>query len=174
MKGFSSSDKIVFRKAEAADLDAITEILQGAVRKMLAEGKRQWTEEYPNRIHASADIDRGVGYVLTQGDKVVAYGAVVFDGEPVYNNLDGEWLSDLPYVVVHRLAVDTEIHGKGLGTRFFKSVENLAISQNIRSFRVDTNYDNFAMLHLLSKLGFTYCGEVVYESGFRKAFEKLL
>lgn len=174
MNNFCSNDEIVFRKAEAADIDAIMEILQGAVRKMLAEGKKQWTEKYPNRIHASADINQGVGYVLTQGDKVVAYGAVVFDGEPVYNNLDGKWLSDLPYVVVHRLAVDTEIHGKGIGAKFFKSVGDLAISRNVRSFRVDTNYDNFAMLHLLPKLGFTYCGEVVYESGFRKAFEKLL
>lgn len=174
MGTISSQSEIIFRKATLNDLDTISDILRRAVQKMLSEGKKQWTEKYPTRIHAEADIERGVGHVIEQDGKVVAYGAVVFDGETAYLGLEGEWLSDVPYVVVHRLAVDTEIHDKGLGTRFFKSVENLAISQNIRSFRVDTNYDNFAMLHLLPKLGFTYCGEVTYESGKRKAFEKLL
>jgi hypothetical protein len=39
---------------------------------------------------------------------------------------------------------------------------------------VDTNFDNAAMLHILKKLGYTYCGEVYLAGGERKAFEKLL
>ena len=29
-----------------------------------------------------------------------------------------------------------------------------------RQQKVDTNFDNAAMLHILKKLGYTYCGEV--------------
>lgn len=36
------------------------------------------------------------------------------------------------------------------------------------------NFDNASMLHLLKKLGYTYCGEVYLAGGVRKAFEKLL
>lgn len=43
-----------------------------------------------------------------------------------------------------------------------------------RPQKVDTNFDNAAMLHLLKKLGYTYCGEVYLAGGERKAFEKLL
>ena len=43
-----------------------------------------------------------------------------------------------------------------------------------RQQKVDTNFDNVAMLHILKKLGYTYCGEVYLAGGERKAFEKLL
>lgn len=174
MSDISSQSEMAFRKATLNDLDTISDILRRAVQKMLSEGKKQWTEKYPTRVHALADIERGVGHVLELDGKVVAYGAVVFDGESAYLGLEGEWLSNMPYVVVHRIAVDSKIMGKGLGAGFLTEVEKYALSKNIRSFRIDTNYDNFAMLHLLPKLGFTYCGEVTYESGKRKAFEKLL
>ena len=43
-----------------------------------------------------------------------------------------------------------------------------------RQQKVDTNFDNAAMLHILKKLVYTYCGEVYLAGGERKAFEKLL
>ncbi len=36
---------------------------------------------------------------------VIAYGAVVFDGEPAYDAIEGAWLTDGEYVVLHRMAV---------------------------------------------------------------------
>lgn len=168
------SGATVFRKAADADVSAITAILKMAVRQMLAEGKQQWNESYPNEIHVRTDIDKGVGYVLERDKEIVAYAAVVFDGEPAYDSLDGKWLSDEKYVVVHRMAVSQTMKGKGLGGAFMQAIEEYARSLGVKSFRIDTNFDNYAMLALLTKLGFTYCGEIQYESGSRKAFEKLI
>ncbi len=78
------------------------------------------------------------------------------------------------YVVVHRLAVAEEARGKGLAQRYFEEVCNLALSKGVYSFKVDTNFDNMAMLHILEKSGFTYCGEILYPQGSRLAFEKIL
>ena len=36
------------------------------------------------------------------------------------------------------------------------------------SAKVVTNFDNAAMLHILKKLGYTYCGEVYLAGGERK------
>lgn len=166
------SEKLSFRRAEYCDVPAIGAILKEAVKRMLAEGKRQWDDSYPNETHVSADIDRGAGYVIECDGAPIAYGAVVFDGEPAYDALDGAWLSDGPYVVVHRLAVSQEMQGKGLGRLFMDCVTEYARSEGVSSFKVDTNFDNFAMLHLLDSLEFTYCGEVQYSRGSRKAFEK--
>ena len=164
----------VFRKAAESDVPVITAILKMAVRQMLAEGKQQWNENYPNEIHVRADIDKGVGYVLERDKEIVAYAAVVFDGEPAYDSLDGKWLSDEKYVVVHRMTVSQTMKGKGFGRVFMETIEEYARSLGVKSFRIDTNFDNYAMLALLNKLGFTYCGEIQYESGSRKAFEKLI
>ena len=169
-----SQDKYIFRKAVAGDIPAVEKILKDAVSRMLAEGKQQWDENYPNVVHVVADMARDVAFVLETRGEVVAYGAVVFDGEPAYDRLAGEWLSDQEYVVVHRIAVSQHAQGNGVGARFMKAVEFYAAEKGIGSFRVDTNFDNFAMLRLIGKCGFEYCGEVVYERGSRKAFEKLI
>ena len=105
---------------------------------------------------------------------VVAYGAVVFDGEPAYDAIDGQWLTDEPYVLVHRIAVADGERGRGVAAEFLHRVETLAQERGVKAFRIDTNFDNQTMLRLLERTGFTYCGKVVYRSGERLAYEKRL
>ncbi len=168
------SESLRFRRADVADVQAVAAILKAAARRMLAEGKQQWDESYPTETHVRADVENGVGYVLERDGAVVGYAAVVFTGEPAYDDLYGQWLSDERYVVVHRVAVAQDGQRKGLGRALMTAVEDYARSLGIRSFRIDTNFDNFTMLGLLEKLGFAYCGEVMYERGSRKAFEKMI
>ena len=103
---------------------------------------------------------------------IIAYGAVVFDGEPAYEALEGKWLTDGPYVLVHRIAVADGERGKGVAAEFLRHVEEMARERGIGAFRIDTNHDNHPMLRLLERTGFTPCGKVVYRSGERLAFEK--
>ena len=77
-------------------------------------------------------------------------------------------------MVVHRLAVADEALGSGIGREFLKQTEQLARERGIRAFRIDTNFDNRRMLRILAQTGFVRCGKVVYRSGEREAFEKIL
>ena len=92
----TASDGYILRPATMEEVPAIWEIILQAKAQMYREGKHN-------------DVRRGWGYVLVPSDDdsdIIAYGAVVFDGEPAYNGLwDGQWLSEQPYVVLHRLAV---------------------------------------------------------------------
>lgn len=164
----------IFRPAEIADLEEIMTIIADAVGRMLREGKQQWDETYPTSQHIATDIRNSDAYVIENERSVIAYGAVVFTGEEAYESLRGAWLSDQPYVVVHRMAVAQTLQGRGLARIFLESTESLAQSKGIGSFRIDTNFDNFPMLHLLDKCGFTYCGDIRYSGGVRRAYEKLL
>ncbi len=194
-----------FRKATEADIARAWEIILQAKALMASEGRNQWTEAYPAVSNIEDDISGGNAYVLCIDDVPMVYGAVVFSGEPVYEQLRGSWLSDrehnipemngsgngrafrgedagngqapnteVDYVVAHRLCVADEARGKGLAQRYFNEVTSLALSNCVYSFRVDTNFDNAAMLHILEILGFTYCGEIFYPQGSRLAFEKIL
>lgn len=164
----------VFRRAEMSDLTDVMEIISQAVARMLREGKRQWSEAYPTSIHIMDDIENGNAYVLDLDGRAVAYGAVIFSGDRSYDDLRGKWLSARPYVVVHRLAVAQAMQGNGLGVEYLKSVEALARSKGIGSFKIDTNFDNYPMLHILEKDGFTYCGEIRFGGDSRRAYEKLI
>ncbi len=163
-----------FRKATAADFARAWEMILQAKALMASEGRNQWTGEYPAPANIEGDIADGNAYVLCIDDVPMAYGAVIFTGEPAYEQIGDGWLSNGDYVVVHRLAVADDARGKGLALRYFDEVSLLAASKGIRSFKVDTNYDNKAMLHILEKCGFTYCGKIIYPQGSRLAFEKLL
>ena len=57
---------------------------------------------------------------------VIAYGAVVFDGEPAYDAIEGAWLTDGEYVVLHRMAVADGEKGRGVATEFMRRVEAMA------------------------------------------------
>ncbi len=178
----TASDGYILRPATMEEVPAIWEIILQAKAQMYREGKHQWDENYPTVPILENDVRRGWGYVLvpdncsTQPEPdIIAYGAVVFDGEPAYDGLrDGKWLSGQPYVVLHRLAVADSWKRQGMAVRYMQAVCDLAISRGIRSFKVDTNYDNFYMQRVFSRLGFTYCGRIRYEAGERMAYEKLL
>lgn len=174
MKKYSSEicEGLIFRSARTSDVTAIVEILKGAVAWMLASGKKQWDENYPTEGHVRSDIGSGIGYVLEERGRVIAYAAVVFTGEPAYKDIKGKWLTEDPYVVVHRLAVSQQEKGRGMSRKYLQAVEAYARTRGITSFKIDTNYDNEIMLSLLSSEGFTYCGEIRYKEGTRKAFEK--
>ena len=166
------------RPATMEEIPVIWEIILQAKAQMYREGKHQWDENYPTVPILENDVRRGWGYVLVPSDDdsdIIAYGAVVFDGESAYSGLqDGQWLSGQPYVVLHRLAVADRWKRQGMAVRYMQAVCDLALSRDIRSFKVDTNYDNFYMQRVFSRLGFTYCGRIRYDAGERMAYEKRL
>ena len=163
-----------FRPATATDLDGIMAIIAEAKEQMCREGKHQWDDTYPVRHHIETDIRNGSAYVMASAGRLVAYGAVVFSGEPAYTEIEGRWLTDWPYVVLHRLAVAERTKGHGIGALFIQEAERLAVRAGIHSFKIDTNHDNTRMLRLLTKMGFTYCGTIHYQQCSRMAYEKLL
>lgn len=164
----------IFRQATAADTDRCWLILQQGKAQMFREGKRQWTEAYPSRQSVETDIANGNAYVIERQGMVIAYGAVIANGEPAYRQIADLWLTNADYVVVHRLAVADEAKRQGVATRFFGYAEQWALQRGIHSFKVDTNYDNFYMQRLLRSQGFMYCGDVHYPQGDRMAYEKVL
>ena len=71
-----------FRQATSHDLPTIFVILEDAIRRLGEAGVDQGQQGYPNRARIEADVKEGIGYVIEQADEVLAYGAVLFDGEP--------------------------------------------------------------------------------------------
>ncbi len=163
-----------FRLAVVEDAMRAWELINQAKAYMNRMGRCQWTDEYPSLGHIESDIANGYGYVLCLGGVPMAYGALIFTDEPVYDDIDGAWLSDMPYAVLHRLCVADEMRGCGVGAEYMRCAEALIRRRGVGSFRVDTNWDNANMLSILEKCGFAYCGDVVYPQGSRRAFEKLL
>ena len=76
--------------------------------------------------------------------------------------------------MIHRIAIDENFLGQGLSKVIIENVENYAKEQNIFSVKVDTNFDNYAMMKIFDKMGYHYCGEVYFRGSARRAYEKVL
>mgnify|MGYP003401104417 FL=1 len=168
-------DELTFRKAQQEDSNKIWTILQQAIERRKLDGSTQWQDGYPNPDTIDNDISKNIGYVLV--DKVhgvIAYAAILKNDEPAYADIEGQWLTNEDFLVVHRVAVSDEVVGRGIAQEIFRKIEDLALSMSVFSIKVDTNFDNLAMLRILDKLEYTYCGEVFFRGASRKAFEKVL
>lgn len=168
------NEELIFRSAVEADADRIWQIIRQAKEQMWRLGSQQWQDGYPTPETIARDIALGCGYVLCKQECVIAYGAVIFDGEPAYEAIEGKWMDDEPYVVVHRLAVADEMKQQGIATLYMERVEEFSLRKGVNRFRVDTNFDNYYMHKMLERLGFAYCGEIEYNRGSRMAYEKKL
>ena len=168
---------MVILPATEADLQAVIELVAQGRAALARQGVDQWQDGYPAPGHISADIGRNRGYVLCKPGvegplSVIAYGAVVFDGEPAYDRIEeGGWAAEGPYVAVHRLVVGERFVRRGIAAALLREAAREALVRGIRSFRIDTHPDNGPMRALLVREGFACRGKVRYEA-VRLAYEK--
>ena len=167
-------NQLFFHKATINDLSTIWEIIQGAIERRKKDGSNQWQDGYPNLKVLENDITIGNGFVLVDSNEIVGYCAILINDEPEYERIIGKWITNSDFVVYHRVAIAQEHLGKGYAKTMMRFIEEFATEKGISSIKVDTNFDNLAMLKLLSDFEYEYCGEVYFRGSPRKAFEKVL
>ncbi len=158
---------MLVRKAVESDYNRIMEIYEIA-RSFMAEtgNPHQWGDlgyPYPDLI--KEDIEKQRLLVITENETVEGVFFWSFGVDPTYVEIDGRWLNDKPYGVIHRIAGSGRVRGI-LKT----AVEyGLQFSDNIK---IDTHVDNSVMQAALEKLGFKYCGMVYLPHGvWMKAYQ---
>jgi GNAT superfamily N-acetyltransferase len=163
-----------FRKATLSEINPIWDILQQAIIRRKNDGSNQWQDGYPNLEVVKKDIEKESGYVLTEGETIIGYIAVLINDEPAYEKIEGEWLTNDDFVLFHRVAIAENYLGKGLAKMMINYIEDFALKNKIKSIKADTNFDNDAMLNIFEKIGYKYCGQVYLRGNPRRAFEKVL
>ena len=182
---------MVIRPATEADIPAVLPVFEAAKAIMRADGNHdQWgAPGFPGDALLLRDIARGGAFVIEtrwpvgagHDDRsttvmpgvtghlsahIVAYFALLPSPEPTYSHIDGAWLTDEPYGVIHRIASYPEVHG------IFSAIIDFAAAR-YPHLRIDTHRDNRIMQHLIDTAGFTYCGIIWLEDGTeRLAYER--
>ena len=157
------------RKTTENDIKRISAIYTYARDFMVKNGNpNQWgSNNWPPIDLIKNDIKEG----NNDKDEVIGTFYYVYgkDMEPYYLEIDdGNWISDEPYAVIHRIAGDGS--EKGIGAFCINWVY-----EKHKHIRIDTHEDNKVMQNLLKKLGFKHCGTIyVLESRDpRLAYEKI-
>lgn len=149
------------RKAVVEDITQVMSILDAARETMRRSGNMlQWASGYPSEDTIMADISAHNGYVVEQGDTLIAYFAWIQSPEHTYNAIeDGEWLDDgESYHVIHRIGGIPTARG------VFDDILGYCLERDSH-IRIDTHADNHIMQHLLESRGFTRRGIIHLDDG---------
>lgn len=166
---------MLIRKAGVEDIPAIMKLVNQAKEYMKEKGINQWQNGYPSEKIFEQDIQLKHSYVLCEGEKIIATAAILFALDQNYKLIDGKWLNEESYGVIHRIAVDNAYKGKGIAGQLFDYGEQLALNKGIVNMRIDTHKDNYSMQRLILKQGYHYCGIVTMQDlSKRLAFHKVL
>lgn len=176
-----------FRKSTYNDVDKILEIIEKAKAEFKKSRLDQWQNGYPNRQVIENDVKLGISYVLENFEKnnveskSKIIGTIVLspEKEMSYSKIEGKWITDDDYMVIHRLAVDTDVKNKGIATKILEFSEKVCLEKKILSLKTDTHEDNEPMKKLLEKNGFCYCGVIYLDKEpdvgeKRIAYEKII
>ena len=166
---------MITRTANKKDISEIMKIVEKAKIYMKENKINQWSENYPNEDVFLTDLKENRLYVAEIDKKVVGMAVLVLDGDADYKNIDGKWLSDGEYGVIHRIAVNPDYKSQNVAKNLLDFFEDKLKELNYDSIRVDTHKDNKSMLRFIEKNGFQKCGIVyIRKTDKRIAFEKPL
>jgi len=106
-----------FKKADSTDIPEIWAILQHAIIRRKNDGSNQWQDGYPNPEVIKNDVEKGYGYILTEGENTIGYCAILINDEPEYLKIEGNWLTNTDFVVFHRVAIAEKYLGRNLSKK---------------------------------------------------------
>ena len=125
--------------------------------------------------NAHAAVDAVRDFAAAHQKEINIFGVFYFapETESAYEHIDGSWLNDEPYAVIHRMGTEKRRRGTGKFCMEWaiKKAEELGLGGGIR---VDTHEKNTAMRGLLTHMGFSECGIITYpEYGERIAYQRI-
>lgn len=147
------------RLAMPKDLDELETIYEKARQFMHTHGNpNQWNDGHPNRNDLSADIQAQQLYVI-ESDQGIEGGFVYYQGEdPTYKKIDGAWLNEDPYAVLHKVVSANKT----------KNIGDAILQYGIHRFpnvKIDTHADNIPMQKCILRNGFLPTGIIYLENG---------
>ena len=158
-------------KAMPGDEALCMEIIADGRQFQQEQGFVQWTEAYPILPDIAEDIETQRAWLLREGDTVLGYLCLDFDGEPAYDAITGgSWLCDEPYAVLRRLALNAR--GRGLTRVLFDLAAERSREQGITYLRLNIGLQNSRMQHILEKVGFEKRGIIIFQGNGKFAYEK--
>ena len=144
----------MIRLATKEDLNIILDIYAYARSFMVSTGNpNQWINNYPSIELLSDDISKKELYVCCDDDGIYAVFVFFHHVDETYNYIEGAWLNNNDYGVIHRIA--SKGAKKGVFSEVFMYVNKLT-----NDIRIDTHSDNLVMQKVLSKHGFIKCGTI--------------
>ncbi len=146
----------MIRLGRLDDIDGIMEVIKEAQIRMKSAGMTQWQNNYPNKSIIQQDILEKALYVYEDSNQIIGTMSV-FSFDSVYDHIEGAWLNNNPYKVIHRIAISNAYVGLKLTHQM---IDFVFVHFRVNDIRIDTHKKNLPMIKSLESQGFVLCGTV--------------
>ena len=153
----------MIRRATKNDISQIAKIYD-KILELEEKGKAHigWKRNiYPTEKTAQDAFMKNELFVLEEDGRILAAARINQEQVPEYTY--GHWTYAAPdseIMVLHTLVVDPDASGYGIGSKFVRFYEELALECGCHYLRMDTNQINTAARALYKKLGYSEIGVV--------------
>ena len=152
----------MIRLATHDDIDLIWQLRLKTTALLKKRNIDQWQSRFPLKEQFIDDIDKQEFYVLEEDHNIIGMMALKEGREPTYDFIyDGHWHDDLPYITIHRLAVDASYLGKGYSQSLLLYAKKIAHLKGYHYMRIDTHENNKHAIRTFTTFGFKYCGYIL-------------
>ena len=134
----------------------------------------QWQGREPSLKTIENDIKNHHFLILFEDEQPLG-GVAILNNEPAYNSLlEGQWLNEAPYRVLHRFFIDPQFHGRKLSKIFLTFIEEYVWQQGVDNIRLDTHERNLPMRGLMQTMHYQEVGRVILpHAGERLVYHKV-
>ena len=149
-------------KCQEGDLDLLAAFYDKVTTHLAATvNYPKWRPgDYPGRESCREAIRQGVQYACLECGQVLA--GMILNEDPQGDYSLGEWSRDLEqgeYLLIHTLAADPDLSGKGVGRFMVEAAIERAQKKGYQAVRIDVVPDNIPAIKLYETCGFQYAGE---------------
>ncbi len=153
----------MIRKAVLKDLDQIWALRLKTTELLKSRAIDQWQYVNPSKERFIKDINDQSFFVYEHDDKIIGMIYLMQDVEETYLDILGKWRYDLPYITIHRLAVDKDYLNQGVSDALMRFAIDYTKFQKMKYLRIDTHADNRQAKRLFEKHGFVECGIILLD-----------
>lgn len=164
----------MIRLATQDDMSDLCTIISTSVDRLRSNGIYQWDNLYPSRSIIETDISMGVLYVIQDSNSISPVGLITLDEDQDTSYEAIDWSDDGAPLVVHRLTIHPEHHGKGLASQMMLFAENRASSLGYTSIRLDAFMENKIACTLYERRGYVCHGTFKNRMGLFNCYEKVM
>lgn len=166
-------DDIRYRLGRVNDIEAVTILIQEAIKEMEKHNIYQWDEIYPTVEDFEDDIKKGNLYVVEKNGKIIALYVISDESDEAYNYAEWKYPNETSFVL-HRFCVSPSFQNRGIGKKVLMKIESQIKNRGYDSIRLDVFAKNPYAQRLYRNNGYEVRGFAEWRKGRFDLMEKHL
>lgn len=161
----------MIRQGTQDEVEIFMTIIERSTKDLDDKGIMQWDSIYPDKLTVIGDIESKALYCYEEEKNIKGIITLSEEQDPEYATLNWRF-NPKKILVVHRICIDPDYQGKGIGKALMKYAEDYGREKGYEALRLDAFIQNPISCGLYEKIGYQKVGIITLRKGQFYCYEK--